>query len=57
MDLTTAEIVRILVVAVVLLAALGLLKWLLKLTTKILTIGCFAVVIIVAIMVILGFVS
>ncbi len=49
-NLETAEIIRIAVVGVILLGGLALLRFALKLTAKILTLGCLGIVLIVGAM-------
>lgn len=50
LNLETAEIIRIAVVGVVLLGGLALLRFALKLTAKILTLGCLGIALIVGAM-------
>jgi len=54
LNLTTAELVRIIVVAVVLLGGLALLRWVLKLTTRILALGCLGILVVLAVLVVMG---
>ncbi len=49
-NLTSAEMVRILVLAVILFAGLGILRWVLKLTTRVLTLGCLGIVVLLALL-------
>jgi len=53
-NLETAEIIRIAVVAVILLGGLALLRFALKLTAKILTIGCLGVALVLGALVALS---
>ncbi|MBN1313884.1 MAG: hypothetical protein JXA42_00380 [Anaerolineales bacterium] len=55
LNLESAEIVRILIVAVALIGALGLLKLAFKLTKRILMLGCLGIVIILGVMLVLAF--
>ena len=54
LNLTTAELVRIIVVAVVLLGGLALLRWALKLTARILALGCLGILVVLAVLVVMG---
>ena len=54
LNLTTAELVRIIVVAVVLLGGLALLRWALKLTARILALGCLGILAVLAVLVVMG---
>jgi len=54
LNLETADVIRILIIAVVLFAGLGLLKLVLKLTMKVLALGCLGVVIILAVLLIMS---
>ncbi|NOR83185.1 MAG: hypothetical protein GQ526_06795 [Ardenticatenales bacterium] len=49
-NLTSAEMVRILVLAVILFAGLGILRWVLKMTTRVLTLGCLGIVVLLALL-------
>lgn len=55
LNMETAELVRIVIVAVVLLAALGLLRLAFKLTMKVLALGCLGIVIVIGVMLVLSF--
>ena len=57
LNLESAELMRIAVVAVVLLGGLGLLRLTLKLATRVLMLGCLGIVIVLAIMLALGIMS
>ena len=50
LNLTSAEMVRILVLAVILFAGLGILRWVLKMTTRVLTLGCLGIVVLLALL-------
>ncbi|MCK4832029.1 MAG: hypothetical protein KAS81_04645 [Anaerolineales bacterium] len=49
-NLTSAEMVRILVLAVILFAGLGILRWVLKMTTRVLSLGCLGIVVLLALL-------
>ncbi len=57
LNLSSAEIVRLLVVAVVLLVGLGFLKWVLKATIKMVALGCLGTVVVVGILLVLALTS
>lgn len=57
LNLETAELVRLVVVGVILLGGLAVLRWVLKLTTRILAIGCLGAFVILAVMFIMGVMS
>jgi hypothetical protein len=53
LNLTSAEMVRILGLAVILFAGLGILKWILKMTTRVLALGCLGIVVLLALLVVI----
>ena len=57
LNLESAELMRIAVIAVILLVGLGLLKLTLKLATRVLMLGCLGIVIVLAVMLALGIMS
>ena len=57
LNLESAELTRIIIVAVVLLGGLGLLRLTLKLATRVLMLGCLGIVIVLAVMLVLGMAS
>jgi hypothetical protein len=54
LNLESAELIRIAIVALVLFLGLGLLRVTLKLATRVLMLGCVAIVVILAVLVALG---
>ena len=52
LNLTSAEMVRILVLAVILFAGLGILRWVMKMTTRFLALGCLGIVVLLALLVV-----
>ena len=50
LNLTSAEMVRILVLGVILFAGLGILRWVLKVTTRVLALGCLGIVVLLALL-------
>jgi hypothetical protein len=54
LNLESAELIRIAIVALVLFAGLGLLRVTLKLATRVLMLGCVGIVVILAVLVALG---
>ena len=57
LGLESAELLRIVVVGVILLLGLGVLRFFLKLTARVLTGGCLAIILILAALVVLGSVN
>ncbi len=53
-NMETAEIIRIAIVAVVLLGGLVLLKFALKIATRVLALGCLGIVAVLAVLVVLA---
>ena len=53
-NLTTAELQRIIILAVILLVGLGVLKWALKLTARLVTLGCLGILIVLVVMAVAG---
>ena len=56
-ELVTAEVIRVVVIAVVLLVALGVLRFLFKLTKTALQVGCGLILFVVAAIFVLSFLS
>jgi len=54
LNLESAELIRIAIVALVLFAGLGLLRLTLRLATRVLMLGCLGIVVILAVLVALG---
>ena len=54
LNLTSPELVRIIVIAVVLVLGLGVLRWVLKLTARILALGCLGITAVVVVLIVLG---
>jgi hypothetical protein len=54
LNLTRPELLRVIVIAVVLLAGLGILRWVLKLTARILALGCLGIAVLVAVLMVMG---
>jgi len=57
LNLESAELIRILIIAAVLLGGLALLKVVFKLATRVLMLGCLGVAVILAILFVLGVAS
>jgi len=57
LNLESAELTRIIIIAVILLGGLGLLKLTLKLATRVLMLGCLGIVIVLAVLIALGVMS
>lgn len=57
LNLESAELIRIAIVALVLFAGLGLLRLTLKLATRILMFGCVGIVVVLAVLLVLGMAS
>ena len=57
LNLESAELVRLVVVGVILLGGLAVLRWVFKLTTRILTMGCLGAVVILAVLLIMAVAS
>jgi hypothetical protein len=57
LNLESAELTRIFIIAVILLSGLGLLKLTLKLATRVLMLGCLGIVIVLAVLIALGVMS
>ncbi len=57
LNLESAELTRIFIIAVILLGGLGLLKLTLKLATRVLMLGCLGIVIVLAVLIALGVMS
>lgn len=57
LNLESAELTQIIIVAVILLGGLGLLKLTLKLATRVLMLGCLGIVIVLAVLIALGVTS
>lgn len=57
LNLESAELTQIIIVAVILLGGLGLLKLTLKLTARVLMLGCLGIVIVLAVLIALGVTS
>jgi len=56
-ELVTAEVIRVIVIAVVLLVALGVLRFLFKLTKTAFQVGCGLILFVVAAIFVLSFLS
>ena len=57
LNLDSAELIRIIVIAVVLLGGLALLRVTLKLATRVLMLGCLGIVAVLAVLIALGMMS
>ena len=57
LNLESAELIRILIIAAVLFGGLALLKVIFKLATRVLMLGCLGIVVILAVLFVLGVAS
>ncbi len=48
LNLSSAEMIQIFVLAVILFAGLGIVRWVLKVTTRVLALGCLGIVVLLA---------